>query len=316
MDISRICILGGTGFVGRHLAARLVDAAYSVKVLTRNREQHRELLVLPTLDLVEANVYDPDTLRHEFAGCDAVINLIGILNERGHKGKGFETAHVEMARKAVTACRQAGVPRLLQMSALNADPRAPSHYLRTKGLAEQYIREHAGETLHWTIFQPSVIFGPGDSFINRFAELLKFTPVLPLACPRSRFAPAYVKNVVEAFARCLPDHHTWGRTYQLCGPKVYTLREIVDFILTITARRRLVIGLPDALARLQARVFEYFPGKPFSVDNYLSLQLDSVCTENGFVALDIVPAGMEAMAPRYLTGYTPRSRLADYRKEY
>ncbi len=216
MSEQTICVLGGTGFVGRHLVSRLAERRLQVKVLTRRRERHRALLVLPTVKLIEADVHDQAALNQHFQGCDTVINLVGILNERGHDGAGFRRAHVELARAVFAACQQSGVRRLLQMSALGADAAAgPSFYLRSKGEAEDYVHAHAGEHLKVTSFRPSVIFGPDDSFINRFAGLLRFSPVLPLACPHARFAPVYVGDVADAFMAALSDKTTYGKRIEL-----------------------------------------------------------------------------------------------------
>ena len=297
--MSRVCILGGTGFVGRHLAARLVARGHSVKVLTRHRFLHTDMLVLPTLDLVQADVYDPGVLRREFEGCDAVVNLVGILNERGHKGAGFRLAHVGFTEAVLQACRGARVPRLLHMSALNADKRGPSHYLRTKGEAAALVL--AAKQPQVTVFEPSVIFGPGDSFLTRFARLLKHTPLLfPLAWPKALFAPVYVGDVVEAFTRCLEQRLGVGQRYMLCGPRVYTLRQLVAYTAKLSGLRRLVIGLPRPAAWLQAALMEWLPGKPFSLDNYRSLKVDSVSDEDGLAELGITATPLEAIAPTYL----------------
>ncbi len=297
--MSRVCILGGTGFVGRHLAAHLVARGHSVKVLTRHRFLHTDMLVLPTLDLVQADVYDPGMLRGEFEGCDAVVNLVGILNERGHKGLGFRLAHVELTEAVLQACRSARVPRLLHMSALNADKRGPSHYLRTKGEGAALVL--AAKQPQVTVFEPSVIFGPGDSFLTRFARLLRHTPLLfPLAWPKARFAPVYVGDVVEAFTRCLEQRLGVGQLYMLRGPRVYTLRQLVAYTAKLSGLRRLVIGLPRPAAWLQAALMEWLPGKPFSLDNYRSLKVDSVSDEDGLAELGITATPLEAIAPTYL----------------
>ncbi|MGI8740884.1 MAG: complex I NDUFA9 subunit family protein [Gammaproteobacteria bacterium] len=291
-----ICVLGGTGFVGRHLVSRLAERQLRVKVLTRRPERHRGLLVLPTIRLIEADVHDPTQLRRHFQGCDTVINLVGILNERGHDGAGFQRAHVELARAVITACRRAGVRRLLQMSALGADAATgPSFYSRSKGAAEDFVHARPGEHLSVTSFRPSVIFGPDDSFINRFAGLLRFSPVLPLACPNARFAPVYVGDVVDAFEAALRDRTTFGRRIDLCGPHNYTLLEVVRYIARVMDVRRLIIGLPARLSRAQANLLEYVPGKPFSLDNYRSLTRDSVC-----VGAERCPTSLESVVPGYL----------------
>ncbi|MBI3777884.1 MAG: complex I NDUFA9 subunit family protein, partial [Gammaproteobacteria bacterium] len=221
MSTHKICLLGGTGFVGRRLAARLSESGHDIVILTRHRERRRELLVLPTVRLVQGDVHDSAFLRSQFEGRDVVINLVGILNEPGRDGRGFARAHTELPEKIVEACRQTGVTRLLHMSALHASPAAPSHYLRTKSLGEEAVLRAGGPDFHVTSFRPSVIFGPGDSFLNRFAGLLRMAPGLfPLACPEARFQPVYVEDVARAFVASLDNHHTFGNRYDLCGPRV------------------------------------------------------------------------------------------------
>lgn len=297
----KICVLGGTGFVGRSLVARLATLGHRMRIPTRSRARNRRLLVLPTVTLVTEDVHDAATLERAFVGMDVVINLIAILNERGRDGSEFRRVHTELAQKVVAACRAKSVPRLLHVSALGADAeKGPSLYLRTKGEAENVLRTQCGEGLAWTIFQPSVIFGAEDSFTNRFARLLALSPVLPLARPDARFAPVYVEDVVQAIARALEERAAYRQTYQLCGPHVYSLREIVEFLRRELRLKRWVIGLPDSLSRLQARVLEFVPGKPFSTDNYLSLTVDSICQENGLKHFGIEPHSLEAVVPSYL----------------
>ena len=246
-----ICILGGTGFLGTRLVARLIKDGHRVTVLSRDREQHKHLLVLPGLTLENCDVYDEAQLSERFRGKDVVINLVGILNERGFGGGGFRRAHTELTRVVLQAGRSAGISRLLQVSALKAAVDAPSYYLRSKGEAEKLIRE-SGASFDWTIFQPSVIFGPGDSFLNRFANLLASVPlVFPLARPNTRFQPVLVDDVIEALIRCLRGGPSDGQTYELGGPQVYTLREIVQLVAKLTGHRRWIIGLPNFAARLQ-----------------------------------------------------------------
>lgn len=312
-----ITILGGTGFVGHHLIHRLSDDGHRINVLSRNREAHRELLVHPSVEVFTADVYDAEALAPYFEESEVVINLVGILNEKGHKGEGFKRAHVDFTRNAADTARKTGVRRFMQMSALGADRDSPSHYQRTKAQAEDYLFGQCAEHMDITVFRPSVIFGPEDSFINRFAGLLGKTPgVFPLACANARFAPVYVQDVVEAYARALDNPHACGRCYELCGPEIYTLREIVEYVAEHTHRKRAVIGLPDALSKLQAAVLEYFPGKPFSLDNYRSTQQDNICKgTNGLLELGIHPTHMDAVVPFYLDPRNSRQRHFDeYRR--
>ncbi len=301
MITHKICLLGGTGFVGRCLAARLSEAGHDVVILTRHRERFRDLLVLPTVRLVEGDVHDSAFLRARFEDRDTVINLVGILNEKGRSGRGFARVHAELPEKIVQACTEAGVRRLLHMSALHASLHAPSHYLRSKAKGEEAVHRAESPDFHVTSFRPSVIFGPGDSFLNRFAALLRLTPgVFPLACPEARFQPVYVEDVARAFIEALDNHQTFGNRYDLCGPKVFSLREIVSYVAERIGKRVSIIGLNDALSYLQAAVLEYVPGKPFSLDNYRSLQVDSVC-DQGFPAIfGITPRNLEEIAPDYL----------------
>lgn len=315
MHNQTVGLIGGSGFVGIHLANRLVAAGHRVRVLTRRRENARALWVLPTADVIEADVHDPAQLERHLGGCDAVMQLAGILNERGDDGRGFRRVHVELPRKVVEACRFLGIRRYLHMSALNARPDGPSHYLKSKGEAEAWVHAQANETLRVTSFRPSVIFGPGDSFYNRFAGLLAVTPLIfPLACPEARFQPVHVGNVTEAFLRALDDPTTAGERYDLCGPSIYTLREIVEYTARTLGLCRRVIPLSDRLSRLQAEVFERIPGKPFSRDNYRSASEDSVCNgECGLRRLGITPVAVEAVVPAYLAGRDSRGRLSTMR---
>ncbi len=314
MKIDTVCILGGTGFVGRRLIQELTASGYKLRVLTRRRERHRDLLVLPNLTLVEADIHDARALAEQFAGCDAVINLVGILNEKGRDGSGFRRVHVELPRKIIQACLATGVTRLLHMSALNADAQmGRSHYLRSKGLGEELV--HAAQGLHTTSFRPSVIFGPEDSFFNRFAALLKFSPLIfPLACPQARFAPVYIGDVAKSFALALNEMASFGQHYELCGLRIYTLKQLVEYTAHVINVRRKIIGLNDGLSRLQARIFDRLPGKPFSLDNYYSLQTDSICRSPFPALFNILPASIEAIVPNYLNRPEQKARFRDYRR--
>lgn len=291
-----IIVLGGSGFVGRHLVPRLAALGHRVIVPSRNPAQRRDITVVPGVELRRVDIHDPAALRALITGAAAVINLVGILNEKGSSGAGFTRAHVTLTAHLVAACQQAGVRRLLQMSALNAG-RGSSHYLRTRGEAEELVRDSG---LDWTIFQPSVIFGRGDGLFQRFAGLLRLAPTLPLAKPHARFAPVYVGDVAEAFVQALQRRETIGQRYELYGDQVLSLREIVDYTAQQLGLRRLVIPLPDWAARLQAAVFDFVPGKPFSSDNYKSLQLDSVGGIDGLFQLGIRKTPLDAIVPGLL----------------
>jgi uncharacterized protein YbjT (DUF2867 family) len=305
-----ICVLGGTGFLGTRLVARLIKDGHGVTVLSRDRELHKHLLVLPGLSLENCDVYEEAQLSERLRGKDVVVNLIGILNERGFGGGGFRRAHVELTRSLLEAARSAGVPRLVQISALRASLDGPSYYLRTKGEAEKLIREH-GPGLGWTILKPSVMFGPGDTFLNRFAGLLADMPfALPLARPNARFQPVFVDDVVDAILRCLRGDASNRQTYELGGPQIYTLREIVQLVARITEHHRLIVGLPDFAGRLQGLALNFVPGRPFSSDNYRSLTVDSVCSEDGFEKLRLKPQSMLASARQYLGAFEDNARLS------
>src|SRR5580658_9668801 len=305
-----VCILGGTGFLGTRLTARLLKDNHRVTVLSRDRELHKHLLVLPGLALENCDVYDEAQLSERLRGKDVVVNLIGILNERWFGGAGFRRAHTELTRTLLLAARSANVGRLLQVSALGAAVNAPSHYLSSKGEAEKSIRNHGG-TLDWTIFQPSVMFGPGDTFLNRFARLLGSAPgVLPLARPNARFQPVFVDDVVDAMLRSLRGGAASRQTYQLGGPQIYTLREVVRLVAKVTGQRCWILGLPNGLGRLEAAVFDFVPGRPFSSDNYRSLKIDSVCTEDGFERLKLQPHSMAASARQYVGALEDNARLS------
>ncbi len=299
MRTKTICILGGAGFVGQHLVRRLGQAGWHCLVPTRRPHRHRDLKLIQHLSLVPVSRLDRATLTERLAGCDAVVNLVGILNEGGRST--FERVHVELVRDMTAAAQEAGVPRLIQMSALNADATGGgSAYLRSKGAGEDLA--HQAEGLQVTSVRPSVIFGRGDSFFNRFASLLELTlGVFPLACPDARFAPVWVGDVCEAIARALDDPDSIGRRYDLCGPRALSLEELVEQTANWIGRRCLLIGLNDRASRWQAKLLERLPGKPFTMDNYWSMQTPSTCGEHdGLLELGIHPSDIETIVPTYL----------------
>ncbi len=311
-----VLLLGGTGFVGTHIANRLTRLGYRVRALTRSRVHGRTLWMMPSVDLIEADIHDPAVLETPLRDCEAVINLVGILNERGDDGTEFQHVHAELPRKLIQACDKTGIRRLLHMSALNADAQTgASHYLQSKGEAENIIREAGKAGLQFSIFRPSVIFGPEDSFFNRFARLLRLAPYFfPLTCPFARFAPVYVGDVAQAFVTALEIPAAAGASYELCGPRRYLLLDLVQYTAELIGVRRRIVPLPDETSHRLAGWMERVPGKPFSLDNYRSLQVDSVCRgDKGLQQLNIEPTSLESVVPRYLGKGGTRADYADFR---
>ncbi|MFT4562004.1 MAG: hypothetical protein ACI9BW_001747 [Gammaproteobacteria bacterium] len=310
-------IFGASGFVGTRLANQLAAQGKTLRLFTRSRHRARHLWQLPKCEVIETDVFDETSISKYVDGCNAVINLAGIINEKGDDGTGFRRVHTELTRTIIKVCFNTNVQRYIQMSALGADAFAPSYYLRTKGEAENAAMAAHDEGLQTTVFRPSVIFGPGDSFYNRFANLLKISPaVFPLACADSKFEPVYVGDVCRAIIGSLNDRSTFGNRYDLGGPEQKTLREIVHYAAELTGRRRIVMPLGGFLSKVQANIFEYFPGKPFSRDNLRSASEDSVCRgENGLITLGIQPTSVNEIVPTYLGGKFERSRYYNFRSD-
>jgi len=310
VDDRATLVLGGSGFVGRHLVARLVSAGRRVIVPTRQREGARHLILLPTVDVLEVDIHDEAALARLVRRASVVVNLVGILNER-RRGE-FERVHVELTRKVVAACGMAKVSRLVHMSALNADPQGPSRYLRTKGEAETIV---AGSALAWTIFRPSVIFGREDSFLNLFAKLERMMPLLPLGSPNAKFQPVFVGDVARAFDAAIDDDATHRQRDSLGGPKVYTLRQLVEYVGQLTGYRRPILPLGRGLSKLQARVLEWLPGPLMSRDNLASMERDNVCDAGIAGNTARARTALEAVAPGYLATGAIKSRYDEFRAQ-
>jgi uncharacterized protein YbjT (DUF2867 family) len=313
MHIQKVLVLGGSGFIGSHVVAKLITAGLHVTVPVRRRDRAGHLIFHPTIDVVQANVHDPVTLQQLVAGKDAVINLVGILHSRGGRpyGPDFAKAHVELPRAVIAAMQATGVRRLLHMSALGADANGPSMYARSRASGEALVRASG---LRYTIFQPSVVFGPEDKFLNTFASLAKLAPVFPLAGANSKLQPVFVEDVAQAFVNALDNSATYARTYMLAGPKVYTLKELVQFAsLAATGRACPVLPLPWIAGKLQALLLSLLPGEPLmSRDNVDSLKVDNVATppDQAFPPeLGITPHALEPIASMYLRGQHPRTRF-------
>ncbi len=312
MKALRVLVLGASGFVGRSVCARLVAGGRSLRVLTRDAGKASPLSVLPAIEIVSGSVHDDAALARALEGVDAVVNLVGILHQS--RREPFEKVHVALPRRLARACEAAGVRRLVHMSALHADPAGPSEYLRSRGRGEVAIREEA-RNLAVTVLKPSVIFGRDDSFLNLFASLVAPLPVVPLAGAGVRFQPVWVEDVARAVDACLDDPRTCGQAYELGGPRVYTLAEIVAFVAAQLGKRRIVVPLPGWAAYLQAMVLERLPGPVMTRDNLKSMQVDSVCAGPFPEVLGFAPAAMESIVPDYMGAHGGlRGRFHQYRQ--
>lgn len=319
MAYKHILVIGGSGFIGSRLVAQLAASSTSrITVPTRRYERSKQLLVMPTVRTVIADVHDEAQLDRLFDGVDAVINLVGILHSRNGPrgsdyGPDFQQAHVDLPRKIVAACARHGVRRYLHMSALGASAQGPSMYLRSKAAGEAAAQSDAA--LVTTVLRPSVVFGEDDHFLNLFAALQKRFPLMPLAGADARFQPVYVGDVAQALATALQSELAGGKTYELAGPKVYTLRELVHLAGVYGGHPRRIIGLPPMLASLQALCLEYLPGRMMSRDNLASMQVDNVASgELPVVAeLKLTLTALEAVAPRYLAGVHMQQQMDAHR---
>lgn len=308
MSIRTVLLIGGSGFVGTAIATRLAAAGKTLLVPTRRRERARHLLSLPTVELVEADVTDPASLAVLMTGVDAVVNLVGVLHSRSGSpyGPDFARAHVALPEHIVTAAREARVQRIVHISALGAAADGPSGYLRSKAAGEAAIRAAAPE-VGWTILRPSVIFGPGDRFLNLFAGLLKRFPVLPLGGAKARFQPVYVGDVAAVVAEALERPDAVGQTFDMAGPWQYSLQALVEYVGTLTGHPRPVIPLPEGLALLQAALLECLPGPLMSRDNVRSMRVPNVV--NGPAQpWGRRPTALETIAPCYLGPINKRGR--------
>ena len=307
MSLSRVLLVGGSGFIGTHVAARLSARGIRVIVPTRRRERARHLLPLPTVDVVQMKLDGP-ALAAAMAGCDAVVNLVGILQGSYGEpyGREFAQAHVELPRRLVQACRQAGVRRLVQVSALGVgDDTAslPSMYLRSKADGERVIRESG---LDYTLLRPSVVFGPEDKFLNLFARLQRLLPVVPLARADARFQPVYVGDLADAILNCLTRPATVGKTHEIAGPQVFTLGEMVAQVGRWSGHPRPIWALPFTLGQIQAGVMGALPSPLMSTDNFGSMRIDNVASGPISPDLGVTPTALAAVAPAWLSRHGSR----------
>lgn len=311
MRLKEICVLGGSGFVGSAIVAKLDAAGYAVKVLTHRRDTARHLLLLPNVQVVECNVLDYQTLNSALRGADAVINLIGILHQS--RRLSFNTMHHQLPAQLAKICADLGITRLLHMSSLCADTKAPSQYLQSKALGEAALLV-LQDKVNITIFKPSIIFGRGDAFINLFATLIKILPVVMLAKPNAKFQPVWVEDVASCFVKSLENTATYGQTYELAGPKVYSFRELVQQVMNTLHIQRPIIGLGDKLSYAQAFMMEWLPIKLMSRDNIRSMEVDSVSAKPFPAIFGVAPTALEAVIPEYLVDETPRGAYDRFRR--
>jgi len=311
MRLKEICVLGGSGFVGSAIIAKLDAAGYAVKVLTRRRDTAKHLLLLPNVQVVECNVLDYQALNSALRGMDAVINLIGILHQS--RRLSFNTMHHQLPAQLAKICADLGITRLLHMSSLGADTKAPSQYLQSKALGEAALLAMQ-DKLNITIFKPSIIFGRGDAFINLFATLIKILPVVMLAKHNAKFQPVWVEDVASCFVNSLENTATYGQTYELAGPNIYSFRELVQQVMDTLHIQRPIIGLGDKLSYAQAFMMECLPIKLMSRDNIRSMELDSVSAKPFPAIFGVAPTALEAVIPEYLVDETPRGAYDSFRR--
>ena len=315
MAIKKVLLLGGSGFIGTYIANRLSQRGIEVTVPSRRRERNKALIIQPGVDVVQANIHCEKTLTALMQGQDAVINLVGILHSSDVQipySADFAKAHVELPKKIVAACKASGVRRLLHMSALKADPKGPSEYLASKGDGEAIVLAAKNE-LDITVFRPSVIFGLGDSFLSMFAKVLKNLPFFPLGFGHARFQPVWAADVADAFVDALDDNTTFGQAYDLVGPKVYTLRELVDYTAELTRSNARIIALSEGWAYLQAGLMWLAPEPMMSPDNLRSMQVDSVAEGVCNPPAHWKPTALESIAPTYIAQNTPKGKMDSFR---
>jgi NADH dehydrogenase len=282
-----------------------------VLVPSRRRDRARHLILLPTVDVVDADVFELSTLARLLAGQQVVVNLIGVLHARPAE---FQRVHVDFVRHVMEAAAKAKVRRVLHMSALGADRNGPSMYARSRGDGEAIVRQSAAD---WSIYQPSVVFGPEDRFLNLFARIAAFSPVLPIGGAAARFQPVSVNDVANAMVNTLDRPASFRKTYELCGPEIFTLRELASFAARVSGHARPVIALPDRLARVQAWFMEHVPGPTLlSRDNLDSLKRDNIASTQPYQPaseLGVVPTSMRIEAVHYLAGHDRHERLGNWR---
>ncbi|MFL2568878.1 MAG: complex I NDUFA9 subunit family protein [Gammaproteobacteria bacterium] len=306
---NKVVILGGTGFIGAQLATKLSPKSKKIIIPTRNTESNLGLKMIPNLEVVRTDIKDERSINLLFKDADLIINTVGILNEM-NEDNSFDIIHYQLTKKISHSIKQNKVKRYLHISSLNADPKSIGKYLKSKGMAEDFLISETSSFCNLTIFRPSIVFGESDSFFNKFATLLKFLPIFPLACPNAKFMPVYVEDLTDFMISVINNIDSYGKKIDVTGPSEYTFRELIDHTLAALKIRRVIIPLNSFLSRLQASVFEKLPGKLFTMDNYQSLQIDS-CSDEGFKG----SSSLEDIIPQYLNIKTKQERFEKLRKK-
>ena len=312
-----VTVIGGSGFIGSQAVRALARRGWRIRVAVRNPVLAIEVQTAGDpgqIQFTRCDVTDPDDVAAALRGADAVVNLVGVLHD-GRGKRGFDTVHVQAAQIVAKAARAAGVKRLVQMSAIGADPMSKSAYGRSKAKAEDAVRAVYPDAV---ILRPSLVFGADDGFLNRFAALAAMSPVLPLiGGGETRFQPVYVGDVAEAIARAVTHADAAGRTYELGGPSVWTFEDILKFILRETNRRNILLPLPFPVARLigsLAQIPAVIGLTPaLTKDQVVLLESDNVVTPGakGLADLGVEPSGLEAIAPSYLWRYRDGGQYAE-----
>ncbi|MGH8224997.1 MAG: complex I NDUFA9 subunit family protein [Gammaproteobacteria bacterium] len=304
----RIVVFGGSGFIGRALIAHLARGGAYVTLFARHPQRSRELMVLPRLRVVQGDVRDPVAVAHALAGQDAAVNLVGVLDA---PPKTMRALHVDWPERLAESGRE--LDRLVHVSAVGAAADGASRYLSTKGEGESRIRRAPAP---WTIIAPSVVFGPGDTLFNRFATLLRLAPgIMPVVRPQARFSPVYVDDVAKAILRVLLRADQAQKHLALGGPEEWTMRELLAYTRQQIGVRRLLLNLPDPLARMQGAFMGLLPGRPFSTDQFRTLSVDAVADSAALRALGITPTAVEAVVPLYLGAAQRQAELDRFRRE-
>jgi len=307
---SLVTVFGGSGFLGRHAVRALADAGYRIRVAVRRPNLANYLLPMGQvgqIQIVKANVLKPKDVAAAVSGADAVVNLVGVQYSRGRQS--FENLHIKVAETIATTAKAEGAKVLVHMSSMGVSPESPSAYARSKATGEWRVREAFPAA---TILRPSVVFGPEDEFFNRFATLARYLPFLPLiGGGRTRFQPVFAGDVAAAVVKAVADPAlTRGRTYELGGPSVYSFRELMEFVLKQTARKRRLIGVPFWLASLEASWLQFLPNPPLTPDQVRLLKHDNVMSPGALALCDlgIQPDSVEAIVPAYLWRFRPKGQ--------